>query len=250
MIDEFVADMVTLLPATVNRLSIREAWKESHPPGTSDDLDEYLVDTVAQMYHYTYYHAFDGFREGYAIKHDGKPLYVLPFVEQRWEKGAAISKAEHEDGTKKMEIYRDWLLETMLIGQADGIEPLVVLPVANAAPNYRDEHTESPLWKSALDQIFLPPILQNVGAPDIMIPIGDVLVPYISKVTKRTEYLPVVIDIMGTPKRDLQLLQAVEKVLDSSGRRSTAAVSQRDQEFFHSAEVVRSEVSTAIGKSE
>lgn len=71
-------------------------------------------------------------------------------------------------------------------------ETLVVLPIANAVPNYRDELSQSPRWQSALDRLFLPPIL---GAPDITIPIGEV--PYTSRITKGTEYLPFVIDIMG-----------------------------------------------------
>lgn len=121
-----------------------------------------------------------------------------------------------------MEIYKAWLLTAMRAESTSEAEPLVVLPIGNVAPNYRDEPSPSPRWQSALDQLFLPPIL---GTPDIAIPIGEV--PYESKITKRTEYLPVVIDVMGAANKDLELLQAIEKVMDVSGRPTTVTTGTR-----------------------
>ncbi|KAK9860105.1 Amidase [Penicillium brevicompactum] len=97
----------------------------------------------------------------------------------RWETGAAVSEEQHKDAVQRMEIYKAWLLTAMRAESTSEAEPLVVLPIGNVAPNYRDEPSPSPRWQSALDQLSLPPIL---GTPDIAIPIGEV--PYESKITK------------------------------------------------------------------
>ena len=81
-------------------------------------------------------------------------------------------------------MYRDWLLRT-IFHQGDSPDAkkqvLVVLPISNVAPNYRDVVSRSPEDQSALDELFLPPIL---GAPDIAVPIGEV--PYESRITGQT----------------------------------------------------------------
>ncbi|KXG50077.1 Amidase [Penicillium griseofulvum] len=201
---------------------IREAWKQPHPLGTPENLDDYLIDTVLRAYYNAFYHSFVAFREKYAEKHSGKPPYALPSLQYRWETGAAVSEEQHKDAVQRMGIYRDWLLTRMLAGSTSEAEPLVVLPIGNLAPNYREESSPSPLGQSALDQLFLPPILV---APDIAIPIGEV--PYESKITKGTEYLPVVIDITGAPTKDQELLQAIEKIMDVSGRPTTVTTGLR-----------------------
>ncbi|KAJ5713601.1 uncharacterized protein N7483_010782 [Penicillium malachiteum] len=222
LIDSFVEDMRAALPAKITKFSIREAWKRSHPPETPEDFDDYPINTVERVYYYVFYHSFTVFREKYAEKHDRKPPYVLPSLQYRWEKGAAVSEEEHKDAVQRMNTYKEWLLNVMLAESTSEAEILVVLPIANAAPNYRDEPSPSPLWQSALDQLFLPPIL---GAPDIAIPTGEV--SYVSKITKRTEYLPVVIDIMGAPTKNLELLQAIEKTMVLSGRPASVTTGSR-----------------------
>ncbi|KAJ5870705.1 Amidase [Penicillium solitum] len=164
------------------------------PRGTPEYVDDYLINTVARTYYYAFYHSFAAFSEKYAEKHNGKPPYVLPSLQYRWETGAAVSEEQRKNAVQRMDTYKEWLLNAMFGEPTSETETLVVLPIANAAPNYRDEPSQSPHWQSALDQPFLPPIL---GAPNIAIPIGEV--PYASGITKGTEYLPVVIDI--TPQQ-------------------------------------------------
>ncbi|KAJ5755240.1 Amidase [Penicillium manginii] len=104
-------------------------------------------------------------------------------LQYQWEREAAVSEEQHKDAVQRMDIYREWLIATMLDKYTNEAEPLSVLPIGNVALNYRDESSPSPSWQSALDQLVFPPIL---GAPDIAITIGEV--PYESKITKRTEY--------------------------------------------------------------
>lgn len=77
-----------------------------------------------------------------------------------------------------MNTYKEWLINTMLAKSTSVVERLVILSIADAAPNYRDEQSQSPRWQVHANQLLLPPIL---GAPDIAIPIGDV--PCTSSIT-------------------------------------------------------------------
>ncbi|KAI0483539.1 amidase signature domain-containing protein, partial [Xylaria cf. heliscus] len=218
LIDGFIEDMRTHLPATLTKVSIRQAWEDTHPSGLPQNVEEYLKDVIAQTYYYAFYHSTDNFREDYAASHDGQPPYVIPFVSRRWAKGAAVTAAENEEATKKLDLYKDWLMNTLFPNP----HRLLILPVANAAPNYRDVVSPSPEDQSALDELFIQPIL---GSPDIVVPIGDV--PYASRITHKVEYLPVVANVVGAPGTDFQLLEVIEKVMKLSDRPTTVAVGSR-----------------------
>lgn len=220
LIDGFIADASRCLPAALTKLSIREAWKASHPTGTPDDVDEYLRNLVAETYYYEFYHSSDAFRENYADSHDGQPPYVIPFVQRRWAKGAAVTPPQNQDARRKLGVYRTWLHETLFAARET--DALLVLPVANAAPSYRDAVSPSPENQSALDELFLQPIL---GAPHMVVPVGDV--PYDSGVTGRVEYLPVVVDVVAAPGRDFELLDAVDEIMAQSGRPTVVATGSR-----------------------
>jgi len=75
---------------------------------------------------------------------------------------------------------------------------------------------------SQTTRLFLPPIL---GAPDIAVPIGDV--PYESRITGRTEYLPVVMDLVATPGNHWGLIEGVEKIITLSGRLAAVSTGKR-----------------------
>ncbi|KAJ3541338.1 hypothetical protein NM208_g4657 [Fusarium decemcellulare] len=219
LIDSFMADVKDLLPAKVTQFDIRESWKQSPPSSISESVDEYLDDVIRRTYYHQFYLSSDNFRKSYAKKH-GRPPYVIPFVHNRWDQGARVSLSEYEDATERLEVYKKWLKE-QLFGDTN-VETFVVLPVANAEPNYRDELSPSPEKQSALDQLFLPPIL---GSPDIVIPIGDV--SHRSKISHRDEFLPVVVNLVGAPGRDFQLLQAVENIMEVSSRPTVVSTGPR-----------------------
>lgn len=109
LIDGFVEDMRIHFGAVVTKLSIRNAWKERHPAGLPEVIDDYLKDVIAQTYYYAFYHSTDDFRKEYAESHGGTPPYVIPFVHHRWSKGAAVTRAQNDDATKKLDVYKEWL---------------------------------------------------------------------------------------------------------------------------------------------
>nr|RBQ99077.1 hypothetical protein FVER53263_20210 [Fusarium verticillioides] len=215
LITSFIDDVKQLAPATLVPFSVRESWKQNHPSGVSSDIDEYLQDVVKRTFYHQFYHSSANFRDQYSKRHQGQLPYVIPFVQRRWAQGASVSNEEHEEATNRLLIYKNWLHEE-LFGDAK-FESIVILPVADASPVYRDEILKSPENQSALDQLFLPPIL---GAPDIVIPIGDI--PYHSKITGRTGFLPVVANLVGEPTRDSELLHAVEMNKGSLAEQQTS----------------------------
>ncbi|KAF4993205.1 hypothetical protein FDECE_13483 [Fusarium decemcellulare] len=210
LIYAFVEDAKSTLAATFVSFSIRDSWKRSHPTGTPEDVDKYLLDVIQNTYYRQFFHSTDSFRESYAREHESPP-YVIPFVQDRWDQGAKVTPDEYNEAMRRLRIYKDWLHE-QLFGD-NNLETFVLLPVANAEPNYRDKVSHSPRHQSALDQLFIPPIL---GAPDVVIPIGDV--SYSSMITKRLELLPVVVNVVGAPDHDFLLLEAVKIILERSKR--------------------------------
>ncbi len=52
------------------------------------------------------------------------------------EIGSGIARAQRNDAMQRMEIYKDWVLQNVL--HVDDETALVVLPIKDAEPNYRD----------------------------------------------------------------------------------------------------------------
>ncbi|KAF5565565.1 amidase signature domain-containing protein [Fusarium napiforme] len=220
IIDSFIRDVESHLPATVTPLSIRSSWQQSHPPGTPADVEDYLKDVIRATFYHQFYHSTENFRQLYAERHDGQQPYVIPFVQRRWAQGASVSDAEHEEATRRLLVYKKWLRD-QLFGDKK-FETLVILPAAEVKPAYRDEKIESPENQSACDELFLSPIL---GAPDVVIPIGEM--PYHSKISNKIEYLPVVANFVAAPGRDHELLEAVEVIQERSKRPKVVSTGSR-----------------------
>lgn len=217
ILDSFVDDIATHLNAAITRISIRKSWEAASPPNASDDIEVYLKDVIAHTYHYSFYHASDGFRTEYLEKFGREP-YVIPFVKQRWASGAAVSTEQYIEGLRKLEVYRDWLLRNIFKTK----KALMVLPISPVEPHYRDERTESPSQQSATDELFLSPILRS---PDIVVPIGEI--PYQSRITRNQELLPIAINVVGTPGMDYWVLECMRTVLQKSGRPSEVKAGKR-----------------------
>ncbi|KAG5760016.1 hypothetical protein H9Q72_011875 [Fusarium xylarioides] len=210
-INSFIRDVKTHLPATIIPISIRRSWRQSHPPGTPGDVEEYLKDVIRRTFYHQFYQSSAIFRQQYAERHDGQQPYVIPFVRRRWNLGASVSDAEHEEATRRLLVYKEWLHEQFFGDES--FETLVILPVSEVKPIYRDEKVELPENQSACDELFVSPIL---GAPDVVVPIGEM--PYHSKISNKIEYLPVVANLVAAPGRDHELLEAVEAILERSRR--------------------------------
>lgn len=90
---------------------------------------------------------------------------------------------------------------------------ILIIPISEGIPNYRDH----PLYRSAvqngLDPLFLSPIL---GCPDLVVPIAHM--KYKSRVSGRTEKLPICVNLLRVPVRDVELINAVQAAIQASDR--------------------------------
>lgn len=219
LIDSFVEDLTTCFGCTVTKMSLRDSWRECPPDGADPDIEAYLKDVIQHTYYYSYYHLTSGWVDKYKDRFGHEP-HVIPFVKQRWDSGAAVTPQQHEEGLRKLEVYRKWLLDTLFLFRRG--RTLMVLPISPVEPHYRDERAESPRGQSATDELFLSPILK---APDVVVPTGEV--PYESRISGRREWLPVAVNLVGAPGMDKWLFDAVTRVLNSSGRPDTVSSGSR-----------------------
>lgn len=219
LIDEFVQDLAACFGCSVTRLSLRDSWRQYPPDGVDPDIEAYLKDAIVHTYFCSYYHLTSGWRDKYKDRFGHEP-YVIPFVKQRWNLGAAVTDQQHVEGLKKLGLYQKWLLDILFLCGEGQI--IVVLPVAVAEPHYRDERAESLRYQSATDELFLSPILK---APDVFVPIGEI--PYESKITGRQEWLPVGVNLVGAPGMDKWLFDVASLVLKRSGRPDTVCTGGR-----------------------
>lgn len=219
LIDSFVEDLATCFGCSVTKLSLRDSWRECPPDGADPDMEAYLKDVIVHTYYYSYYHLTSGWRDKYRDRFGCEP-YVNPFVKQRWNSGASVTPQQHEEGLRKLEVYRNWLFDTLFLFRRG--RTLLVLPISPVEPHYRDEKAESPQYQSVTDELFLSPILK---APDMVVPIGEV--PYESRISGRREWLPVGVSLVGAPGMDKWLFDAVARVLESSGRPDTVSSGSR-----------------------
>ncbi|KAK7993000.1 hypothetical protein PG988_001794 [Apiospora saccharicola] len=217
LLESFMDDMTTHLAAQVKIVSIQELWEDSPPKGVSERLSEFLQDVVPRTYFYSYYHSTDAFRSEFTQKYGRRP-YVIPFVRERWDAGASVSDEENVDALHRLELYREWLLEHIFRSK----KTIMMLPIANVEPNYRDIASESPAILPSTDQLYLPPIL---GSPDVVVPIGEV--SYMSRVTEREEFLPVAVNLVASPGDDFWLLNILKETLARSGRREDICTGSR-----------------------
>lgn len=214
LLDIFVEDMEGFLDTKITKLSISALWDKSTPKEAQDvSVHEYLKDAGTNSFIYEFYHSTDQFRAEYQEKYHKSP-FVNPFVQWRWDLGKSITKAQRDEEIQRLEVYKTWFLQHVLQVGARGA--IIVLPIANVEPNYRDKTPGAPFSQSGFDPLFLSPIL---GAPEIVVPIGQL--PYQSRISHREEQLPVAVSILSAPGTDLWLIETARMCLENSGRSTT-----------------------------
>jgi Asp-tRNA(Asn)/Glu-tRNA(Gln) amidotransferase A subunit family amidase len=211
IIDAFVGDLEQSLSVKAARVSISELWRRTAPSEATDqDLNAYLKDVIIQTYYRGFYKSSSDFRQRY-LRMFGKQPYVNNFVRWRWNLGREVDDAQHKEGMRRIAAYRTWLLEEIF--RPEEQMPIFVLPIANVQPTYRDVPPDPPLPQSGFDPLYISPIL---GAPDIMLPIGEVR--YHSRITESEEYLPVGVNLVGAPGDDTALMATAFDCLVQANR--------------------------------
>ncbi|KAL8364197.1 hypothetical protein RB601_009776 [Gaeumannomyces tritici] len=216
-----------------NLLSVEDMWSSSPPPEAGGaPLEQYLSPDVST---WTYVSTFWGstkvFWEGYQQAFGRQPYMPPPLGIHTWDKARDCSSEQRKEGAVRFEVYRQWLLRTVL--QAEAHDTVLIWPIAIVEPVYRDEWPRPPTGDQLLwEPLLLAPVS---GAPELVIPVGEV--PYVSRVSGKEEVLPVCISMLGPPGTDTQLIAFAAKFLEGSGRytavktgRSIGFASGRHQE--------------------
>ncbi|KAL8731036.1 MAG: hypothetical protein Q9166_003687 [cf. Caloplaca sp. 2 TL-2023] len=123
---------------------------------------------------------------------------------------AGITKEARDMAVEKLQVYRKWFCSKVM--QTEKRNAIVVLPIENLTPRYRDE-ARSRFDPIGVPMLFLSPIIRG---PEFTIPIGQV--PFESRVSGRTEHLPVAVSLLAAPGRDIELISQIEACLHEAGR--------------------------------
>ncbi|KAF2110416.1 amidase signature domain-containing protein [Lophiotrema nucula] len=153
ILEEFVKDLATSFDAKLLTTSIADSWAETSP--------------VEEKHLATYLR--NPFRSQFSDKYKQEP-FATEFVRWMWEVGQNTTQAEHDDMTKRMEIFREWFFHSYM--PIHRLEAILVLPVGTVQPNYRDTYSGVPETVTpGLRTTYLSPIL---GAPELSVPISQV----------------------------------------------------------------------------
>ena len=220
IIQSFALDLEKFLNVRVSEVSISAMWSEKPPEEAGDQsVQQFLKETAVHTLFHDSYHSMSGFRTRYFDKHFKEPK-ITPFSRWRWQIGKQVTSAQYEEGIRRLAIYKEWFLKTVM--RSAEFQSLLLLPIDSVQPNYRDSPPPEPVIQEGFDQILLPSIL---GASDIVVPLGESA--YLSRVTGREEWLPVAVDIVGLPGSDLVLLETVRACLAASNRSLKVATGAR-----------------------
>ncbi|KAL6410783.1 glutamyl-tRNA subunit a [Ilyonectria robusta] len=190
LVESFYGELEDFLHVNATMVNHTALWSETHPQG-STSLADMLYSTYAVFVSHDQWKLLGKpFFEDYADQHDGRQPYINPGPLARWEWGQIhANDTVYDQELRNITIFKEWW-ETEGYGRHDPescSEGLYVYTFMAGVPSYRDEYFEArttpPL---GFDDSSIPVM---AGAPEVVVPIGEV--PYESRITKKTEYLPV-----------------------------------------------------------
>ncbi|KAL8963649.1 MAG: hypothetical protein Q9193_000118 [Seirophora villosa] len=191
-IDEFVRDLESTLGVKKTMLSLAREWETSAPESLAKQgLQVYMQNAPTHAFFYDLYHNFDKFREDFDAKYTKTP-YVSPMLRWRWQIAQDLTQDQREDAIERLETFKGWFLDKVM--RVDDHTSFMVFPIEEMTPNYRDEPPASPTMPKSISMLDIAPTL---AAPELAIPIGELA--YESRVSNRTEFLPVAVSLMGPP---------------------------------------------------
>ncbi|KAJ5471030.1 amidase [Penicillium desertorum] len=206
LIDTFVGGLETEFGVKRQEVSLAELWKHDCPDGPDhEDIAEYLELDGGYPYYRDSYHYLEGFRNEYK-KEYGKPPFVHRAMHWQWDVSKNISIEERDMYWRHSEIYRHWLLEKIFQANSKESISIMVFPIEEGKPNYRDG--DIPGYAS----LNMSPMMRG---PELTTIVGHI--PFNSIVTEREEPLPIAASVLGPPGSDLILADIVERGMKAAG---------------------------------
>ncbi|KAF2654218.1 amidase signature enzyme, partial [Lophiostoma macrostomum CBS 122681] len=211
MIDAFNRQIAEAHHIPIRTVSFRDAWAKSPPEDAKGkDLRSYLERAGLHTFVHDFYHNSDAFRSRYESRY-GHPPHVNKVTRWRWDVGSRITRDQRDHAFRRTQIYKSWVLDSIL--EVDKETALVVLPIKDAVPNYRDTDPGPPFAQDVWDPLWLSSVL---GAPEMSVPVGNI--SYRSRITRRDELLPVSVLVMSPPGTDIMLADALKTTFIKSAR--------------------------------
>ncbi|KAM0455117.1 hypothetical protein ACHAPV_008008 [Trichoderma viride] len=186
-------------------ISFEERWSASPPTKDASSLQQFIY-PATEVLAYDVYHNSKEFR----LRHEdlfGRAPYTTLQNERIWSAGKEISEEQRNEGFKRINTYREWFQQT--IRSNNNTNAIVMMPIEDAKPRYRDEFPEFKRPPQAgINALALGPVTKS---PVLAIPIAEI--PYLSRVSGREEKLPFAVALMGTPGSDLQLIDTAIHIM-------------------------------------
>ncbi|PNP75786.1 hypothetical protein FNYG_10864 [Fusarium nygamai] len=203
MTEEFVKILEDFLGVKRTPFSFVEEW-EKNPPQEDGGLPllEYTEKSAFWSLCYDYYHGFDSFRDEYSAKFDKKP-FVSPVVRFRWDVGKDVTSQQYETYMKQLEVFRNWFTENFMGPDSKTLSnAILIMPYGEPHPEYRDEANPPAGTFPTIAEKFISPILH---APQLVLPFAQM--PYLSKISGRSEMRPIASTMIGAKGSDLMLIK-------------------------------------------
>ncbi|KAH6971662.1 amidase signature domain-containing protein [Ilyonectria sp. MPI-CAGE-AT-0026] len=197
--DNFVSRLEEATHVQSTMISLIDNWKQKSP---SCDGKAAQQQTIKAIKAFDLWKNTQRFRDEYQQKF-GKRPYVNPTIRLRWYHPPLESTADGQKAAlKRKEIFKKWFLESVLSVEAPNeLTTITVAPISDEEPKYRDVYKQGPwMGGNGFHCNFLSPL---TGCPEVVVPIDQI--PYQSRVTKRQEFLPIVVAILGPPDNILHI---------------------------------------------
>ncbi|KAJ5728212.1 amidase [Penicillium malachiteum] len=188
-------------------ISLAEEWRKDFPDGSEHaDIAEYLRLAGGYPYYHDSYRSLEPFRREYKERY-GKASFVHNAMCWQWAVSKDISTEERDKYWRRSEIYRHWLLERIFGAQSEESISVMIFPIEEGKPNYRDGGI---LYANVNSQrLCFMNMSSMMRGPEVTAPVGHI--PFFSTVTEREEPLPIAVSVIGAPGTDLILAEVVEK---------------------------------------
>ena len=221
--NSFISKLEAYVGVKCTAIRLTDLWEKTNPVGINESLASYFHNTMAWTYAPTQWQTYKEFEQDYR-KVFGKAPYFNPQGQFKMDWLPTVTSEMHEQGLKKMSIFQSWFEENLIGPSEDGTsEALLLLPWTTGTPDYRDKYRPQPNWAGYGWQYYM--ISPFAHAPEMIIPIGQT--PFISKVTKREEWLPVSLGVIGARGSDVSLPALVQDFMHAMQMPTTVEVGER-----------------------
>ncbi|KAI7212840.1 amidase signature enzyme [Hortaea werneckii] len=224
LVSRFVQELEDFLNANRTQVDVTQRWGSTHPSDSPSNVTEMLHDTYGVLTSVDQYNLLGRpLFADYEAAHHGRSPYINPGPLVRWQWGIPHNES-YDSAVHNMTVFRSWW-ETQGYGRNDTetcSKGIFVYPWSLGTPNYRDTYLDPPTQ---------PPlgfanwaIAGYAAGGELVVPVGEV--PYESRITRQTEFLPVSVSLLVAHGCDLVLADLVRD-LEKNGILKASATGRR-----------------------